>query len=113
MSDNENLRKRIAEAIKDGITFSGQIGDYVITGAIDKLDVIIQHEAIKRNDKYSKMLTKADEQFNALVEKVNELTKAGAGHKLGEINNWLDKYANEEDWSVNWRKILKERELID
>lgn len=34
---NEDTRKRIANIIRENITFSGQIGDYIIHGAIEKL----------------------------------------------------------------------------
>jgi uncharacterized membrane protein YraQ (UPF0718 family) len=38
------LRKRIAEILRNGITFSGQVGDYVIHGAIDELIKLIGRE---------------------------------------------------------------------
>lgn len=94
-------REKIAQILRDNITFSGQVGDYVIHGAIDKL--ISEHY---------KVVNLLDAQFNALAECCGELSRYGAGHKLGEINSWLDRYANESDWSINWRKILEERKLI-
>lgn len=94
-------REKIAQILRENITFSGQVGDYVIHGAIDKL--ISEHH---------KVVNHLDDQFNALAECCGELANYGAGHKLGEINSWLDKYANESDWSINWRKILEERKLI-
>lgn len=33
----ENDREHIAQILRDNITFSGQVGDYVIHGAIDKI----------------------------------------------------------------------------
>lgn len=42
-------KKEIAQILKDNITFSGQLGDYVIHGAIDK--IIELHKSLIENER--------------------------------------------------------------
>lgn len=90
----------VAEAIKNGVTYSHQTGSVVIHGAIDV--ILKQHYA---------SLDHLDNQFNAVIDCINTLSKAGCRHDLHVINEWVDKYTH-DDGTIDWRKILTEKKLI-
>ena len=94
-------REAIAKILQENITPVFQDGTgYVIHGAIDK--IIAEHY---------KAIEHCDKQFNALVDECNELADAGCRHDLGRINDWVNRYTNDEN-KIEWRKILTERKLL-
>jgi hypothetical protein len=94
-------RERIAEIIKENVTFSQQVDGYVIHGAIDK---ILQE--------HYKAINRLDDQFNALVACCSVLSKAGCKHDLHVINEWVNKYTMDDGY-IDWRKILSDKGIYN
>lgn len=94
-------RETVAEIIKNNITFSPQAEGYVIHGAIDKI-----------MQEHYKVVNRLDDHFNVLVECCNILAKAGCTHDLNVINEWVEKYTDDDGY-INWRKILSDKGLYE
>ena len=93
-------RETVAKILSENVTYSPQVDAVVIHGAIEK--ILSEHY---------KAIDHIDNQFNAVMDVVNILCNAAAGHELGVLNDWLDKYAD-DDFKINWRKILEEKKLL-
>lgn len=79
LRDDDGLRKKIGNILKDGITFSEQVGKYVITGAIDGIVKVME----ERESSAQQRIKELEEQYNALGVKFDK-----------ELERWQDRDAN-------------------
>lgn len=90
---NEDTRKRIANIIRENITFSGQIGDYIIHGAIEKLCDLIDENNRAWRDYHEQAEPKEEQsQFEIVKVKTGQIVECegkkftfGIVRKTGEI----------------------------
>ena len=64
---DKERRDKIAQILRDGITFSGQVGDYVIHGAIDELIKYNETQVIPLRERLEKVEKALKEARDVLV----------------------------------------------
>ena len=74
-------RESIVEILKDNITFSGQVGDYVIHGAIDKI-LELHNKQLSDHKKLISELLPIAERYKNEFEKLSGGAFADGSHEV-------------------------------
>jgi hypothetical protein len=101
-----NMREQIAQILRDNITFSGQVGDYVIHGAIDKILELVQPEV--DDDPVIKIKGKTIATYKRVLESKTELD-----FKYGDIIDIGTGYAGDKGKFLRYENgcVIWESEL--
>ena len=110
---DKERRDKIAQILRDGITFSGQVGDYVIHGAIDELikynetQVIPLREQIRDWEKRYNDATERNIDLRERLEKVEkENEQLTQWHRDWVSGKWV------KEQTANIDRLIKENERL-